>query len=453
MAALVLWLLWQAIVPLGSITYKSDLADNNYFIGKLSPSERVEQINNRPTIIGEPVYFSFFTPRPFRTAKLTMRFSGTAPLVEIGLRRDKTVWSYEMKPLYSALLEKIKADENTIIQNDVFLWQKNRRYETIEDFLKTPPPFNSVAVYRHPLPFAFSLSGSARQGATKEQSLGLRGAYQFYTYSDGNSLAFDFNVIDRNENSDPDPIEVIIYRGADRVFAQSFDDSVAKSERRLSIATPPLPAGVYRLELKANDDIVTTKLRTAQSKIAFSGRLWLVDAARENIILYGDGSRYSAQTLNPSSLQTIMIDDQAFAISETYEQFSLSIPNSERRLKRTVLPKGDLIIASDGLWSFTAEQFFNPTVRSMPPVSTVAELGVDYLVAKYEPVEILADGSFEQSMEFDLRGAYREKGKYSFMISAPNAALSKEPLNIKEIKIEVLEPDIYDYVRRYFERN
>jgi len=448
--ALVGWFLWLAIAPSGKISYRSDLVTSSYFIGKLAPTERVKAANQ---IIGEPVYFSLYTPRSFQKARLTINFKTTAPLIEVGVRRDKTVWSYDMKPAYSALLESLQSDENTIIQEDALLWQKNKNYKSIEDFLKQPPAFNKVASYRYALPFVYSFSGIARSSVERQYNLGLRGAYQFYTYSDGAPIILDLFVADRNENPDPDPIELNLYSGAELVYSQKLDDSSEGGERRLAFQSPKLARGVYRLELKANDDIVTNTIRSTQSKIAFSGRLWLNDAARKNITLYGDGSRFTAQTSNPESLQSIIIDGKKFELPSTYEQESYSITNPDRSIKSVIIPKGDVIVSSDGLWSFTAESFFNPTIRQMPPVGSLQELGADYLLAKYHSIERLSDGSLRAVLDFDLRGAYREEGKYSFMISAPNADLDQNPLQINSISIDLKGLSLYDYATHFFKRN
>ncbi len=447
---LIAWLLWRAIVPSGKIGYESNLFDNNYFIGKLSPVERIEASNR---IIAEPVYFSLYTPRSFQKARLTINFKTTAPLVEVGVRRDKTVWSYDMQPAYSALLESLRTDENTIVQEDALLWQKNKRYTSIENFLTEPPAFNRVASYRYALPFAYSFSGDARTGSQLQYILGLRGAYQFYTYSDGSPIDLDLFVRDRNENSDLDPIELNMYSGTELVYSKKLDDTTEEGERRLDIVTPNLKRGVYRVEVKVNDDIVTTKLLTRQAKIAFSGRLWLNDASRKNISLYNDGSRFSAQTLNPQSLQSISIADQQFELASTYEQQSYIISNPGREVQLIHVAKGDVILASDGLWSFSPEAFFNPTIRQMPPARSRAELDVDYLIAHFNPVKLLDDGSFQAVLEFDLRGAYREKNKYSFMISAPNAKLDQSPLEIESIAIQLEGASLYDYVTQIFKRN
>ena len=91
---LIVWLLWQAIVPFGRITYASDFSKENYFIEKLLPAERVQDDH---VIIDEPVYIAVFTTRPFYKAIIDLRFSSPTPALQIGLARNKALWHYDFK--------------------------------------------------------------------------------------------------------------------------------------------------------------------------------------------------------------------------------------------------------------------------------------------------------------------------------------------------------------------
>ena len=87
----------------GKITYKNNFKIENFFIGKLTPRERVnEPKNGVQSIIGDPVYFNLWTPRKFEKAKVILKYKrqiantyndqaaqNINPIIELGVLSDK----------------------------------------------------------------------------------------------------------------------------------------------------------------------------------------------------------------------------------------------------------------------------------------------------------------------------------------------------------------------------
>lgn len=445
---LLFWLLFRAIVPFGKITYQTDFKSPSYFIGKLSPSERLLKLGDQSAIIAEPIYFSLFTPRPFSKAKVTVIFSNPPSFLELGVRLDKTIWSYNLKPVYSSLLEDLRLDKSTLVEGENFLWQKNAAYNTISDFKNNLPASNKIIVYNYPLASDYKLADSAWLPEARIIKTNLRGAYQFYTYSQGDPIVFDFSVKDINENADADPIEVNLYQGDKLVTRATLADDVDRSdtERVLRLATDKIPVGVYRLEYKANNDIITTQIKTQQSKLAFSGAVWLAETGQSTVNLYTDSAEINLQTINPRSLQTINFANQPFTLAETYKQYDFSINRFDSKIKIVSLKHGDLKIASNSLLAFSEADFFNPLLRQLPRKASDTNLGTDFILANYQPAKRLANGDWESTLEFDLSGAYREKNKYSFMLSAPQLNGQSSDFIIKQIKVDLAEPDLWQFI-------
>ena len=449
---LIIWLLGRAIVPLGKITYQTDFKDQSYFIGKLSPAERVAKATVGQKIIGEPVYFSLFTPRPFNKAVVTLDFSSPSNLIELGVRRDKTLWSYNLKPVYSKFLEELRLDKKTIIEGNNLLWQKDKVFLTLADFNKKQPANNKIMVYNYPLANNYRLTSAAVLAQERIVPINLRGAFQLYTYSQGEPIAIDFYVKDRNENSDQDPVEVNLYQGNTIIATASLTDETSQNgpARVLSLKTNKLTSGIYRLEYKANNDIMTSALKTKQAKLAFAGALWLAETDKANIDLYTDSQFINAQTINPRSQQTISFNNFNFPIAETYKQYTFDSKDFSFNLKKVSLKQGDLTIAANGLLAFSEADFFNPLIRQLPNNVSTTNLGTDFIVANYPPIEKLANGDLRVRLEFDLRGAYQEKNKYSFMISAPQINSQTSDFTIKNIKIELSEPTLWQFIASRF---
>lgn len=104
---LMAWLLIQAIVPWGKITYETNFKKPNYVIGRFLPADRVVLSDGWPSLKAEPVYFTLFTPRLFSKASISFDFEGPAELIKLGLCRDKALWNYDLKALSDQPLEKL----------------------------------------------------------------------------------------------------------------------------------------------------------------------------------------------------------------------------------------------------------------------------------------------------------------------------------------------------------
>ena len=251
LAMVVGWLLFMAIVPSGKISYVYDFTKPNYFIGKLTPQERVEKIRDgQQKIIGNPVYFSLHTPRRFNKAKLTLKYketefpngksaSGvTLPIIEAGILANKTIWQYDLKPMENKIIDQLAMSWNTVQESEVILLQRENRYKTINEFLSNLPLRNEIALYSYELkddyiiegyePRELSFEYQPKELSSEHSELSsfyaLRGAYQFYTYIKNEDLDFIFNFIDINKNRDSEPIDLHLYYDNGLIDSRHLDD-------------------------------------------------------------------------------------------------------------------------------------------------------------------------------------------------------------------------------------
>ncbi len=102
LALILIWIGWQTIVPMGSISYTHDFSSETYRFSKLLPAERVV---DSKTVIDEPVYFTVYTPRAFRKAILKLRFEEPSPAMQIGIAHNKAQWDFDFKPVSAGSLE------------------------------------------------------------------------------------------------------------------------------------------------------------------------------------------------------------------------------------------------------------------------------------------------------------------------------------------------------------
>ncbi len=480
------WLLYMAAAPGGKIGYVADFTKSGYFIGKLTPEERLmPAAGGMPlsrVIIGDPVYFSLRTARRFDKAKLTLKYrqsEDAPPIIEAGILADKIIWRYDLRPIENRVIDQLASVWDVKKENGLILLKRNDSasttlYGSIADFLNKPPRNSEIALYNYPLrqsssPLRRSFSEASEASDLNTEYLlpdykksaenqpavpAVRGAYQFYTYIKDEDLDFVFDFIDINKNKDSDPIDLNLYYGNQIIDTRHLDDDgiagggKESGTRRLSLKAANLPEGVYKVELRANDDIITEEIAAKQSKLSFAAKIRLAGAGAKNISLFTDSDEISAQTVNPGSLQKIKIGDNELDINQTYKQFNVATGQGVKEIK---LEKDDVILAGGGVFSFSEKALINPAFKKADGKLDINS--VNYILAKYEmPAE--RDGWKIAQAEFDLSGAYREQGRYNFLISIPGLRADDEindSVEIAEIKIELEGKSLWEKVKQIFD--
>ncbi|MFA5000374.1 MAG: hypothetical protein WC545_03375 [Patescibacteria group bacterium] len=467
--------LYLKIVPFGSITYERTwprgLASGKGFFYDFKPTERIApEADGRPgggdslKIIGDPVYFSLFTPRTFDQAILIIKYrdhlSENTPLIEAGLLRDKFTGAYDLKPIQNNILDAFRFSWPRLEDRpERLILQAEKYYNDPEEFMADlaagglkgcPPgkPTACVAVYNYPLSAAYRRPGyESLKPLIINQP--LRGAHQFYVYLSG-PWRLSFNFLDLNLDPADDPITVNVLFGDEIIATKSLEDLLplasdeAPEERELIIEGAGAPAGAYRAEIKTSDDIVISEIKSSSDQLSFINKLWPVSGPG-NLSVFTDTGTISAQTWAPASLGPIIFGGREFSLDKTYEQFDFKADGNLNEIK---LEKDDVILAGSGVFSFSRNSLFNPSFKKIDRYFSPGE-EIQYIIAAYErPIE--NKGIKTARVEFDLWGAYREDGKYTFLISAPglnpNDALD-DYLEIEEIKVELKGKTLVEKIR------
>ena len=499
LASVVGWLLYMGVVPSGQISYVYNFNKPNYFIGKLMPEERVALIyDGSQKIIGDPVYFSLRTPRRFNKAKLILKYrhdkdtecpighsvSECIPVIEAGVLADKIIWRYDLQPIENKIINQLALDWDVINKDGVMLLQNGKKYNSIDEFLNDLPTRDEIALYNYPLrqkqseasdlkseyllsDYAASANTNT-EGATGNDEgedcnprlhycLSLRGPYQFYTYIKDEDLDFNFVFQDLNKNKDSDPIDLYLYYNDQLIDSRHVDDDGITTDSgeikdcgEIKLKLANLPEGVYKIELRANDDIITKNIKTKQQKLAFINKIWLADSGGSDIInLWTDSKLINAQTVNPDSLQTVRAGENELKIEQTYKQFSATVSSSTTKL---TLEKDDVILSGNGVFSFSRDSLINPNFKKVDAYLDVDDDGINYILADYEMPQDTNEWK-AASAEFDLTKAYREDGKYSFLISVPGLRADDEVddwIEIGEIEVELEGVSLYDKIFKNF---
>jgi hypothetical protein len=471
LAAAVFALLWLAIIPSGKITYSTNFKDFNDFIRPLTPPDRVNAAKDgTQELSGDPVYFSLRTPRPFNQAKVTFKFQidSSLPILQTGVSTDGRNWQYNLQPLYNAKLEELLKNWSVLWEGDTLLLQRTKQFNTISDFLKNPPDPAKIALSNYNLKTNYLLPGYEARPATTTICRPLVGAYQFYTYIKDENLTDDFVFQDLNRNLDPDPIDINVYYHDKLINTAHLDDDgvlddsgAQKPWRHLKLDLANLPEGVYKVEVRANGDIVTRTITTAQSKTAFINTLPLADTPEVSCgrDVFTNGQTISVQTSHPAKLGKITLikggsasSTEILDVNAAYQLFSTNdLPTAGTKI---ILANDGVSLSGDGIFAFSPDGLFDPRIKTVDVNFNADKEGIDYVLAHYTPP--VKDGDWlVASANFDLTQAFRLWNKYYFLISAPGLQAGdgkNRMVRIKDIKVDLTGTSLLEKFTKFFKK-
>ncbi|MFA5162950.1 MAG: hypothetical protein WC441_00295 [Patescibacteria group bacterium] len=482
LAVIISFFLLAKVVPSGKIVYSRDYSRSFFglggqgFLSLFSPADRIDAISGAyPRFLADPIYFSVFTPRRFERARLIIKYqdalSDNTPLIEAGVLKDKMIWSYQMKPIENKILDSLSWP--SLRDGSLVLYQRSEKVKDLSVFQQDVAGRNDLALYNYTLNKRFYLPDYQAGQSSRIVASALRGPYQFYTYIDNESLNFIFYFQDLNQNYDlkGDGINIVVrdQAGKNILSREISDDGIIVDsgdlgpEKISSFIIKDLPRGVYRIEVKTNDDILTKKIISTQSKLSFINKVWLEDSdsGSKSTEIYTNADYIKATAFGASGLQNLFFQDKAYKIDAPFQQFSFKTKNGSGAgaYRINAKPK-NLILENNGVFAFSPEALVIP---DFPKVdgnwSDSPE--INYILAEYEQPQSFGEDKLAV-LDFDLSDAYREKGKYGFMISIPGlyadnqnrAAIGLDPayLQVKEIRVELAGQSLGQKIKELFKR-
>lgn len=459
---IVLLFLWLKIVPLGRISYYQDydrrFRSGKGFVYNFTPAERVDKTNSRyPRIVGDPVYFSVFTPRTFSRAKLTLIYRDTldeaTPLIEAGVLADRMVWRYDLRPLENRRLAEIVATRQPLSgEGNLVVWQRNNNYKMIDEFWRDlatgrlldceTGPAACLATYNYHLDSVIvnQIDNENKIKQTQILDLPLRGTHVLLFNFAGGSFLLQAGFVDLNQDKLADPIRVLLFRGQELISEQELSDENLyptdgiEEKKELVLEMASLEPGVYKAEIKISDDVIIDGLKISAQNLSFANKVWPVSVSGP-ISLFTDAPYLQTKILDPANLQTIKFGGQSFKLDKAYEQSELTL-NDSSEVNKIELLKSDIILENNSVFAFSSEDLFNPRPKKVDRYFFL-QPAINYIIADYASPERQNDWKVA-SAEFITKGAYRENGRYNFMISIPGlkASNSDRYLEVKEVRLE-----------------
>ncbi|MEM3067676.1 MAG: hypothetical protein QXX91_03390 [Thermoplasmata archaeon] len=392
------------------------------------------------------VYFEVPVTRGADYIKYEIRFKDNFPedgKMSLGAR-DKEEWSYKNELIYSKTLETLISKYPYQGDSSLILIKLNRNVPdyTINDIINGKAKAR-VASDRELFIPEYRIANYTPGDLVINES--LRGTQKFYIYVKGDVNVEvkkrDLNWYNNNDTGE-DRLEIILYDLSGRLISSSFIDDDGISDKKLNknntniqqgyLYVPNLKEGIYRLELKNNEDMIITQIKLNQNKLIATDRVFLASSSVYFNDLDKSSSLYFKQSNNGTlylktyhegvTNQLVSINNiSKVMIEKVNEQYEIGFPGSNELYKLTS-PKSDIIVTGQKIFSFSEESYFNPFVAdqiSYKDDIEYLEKNADYILIKYSPVK--SDGDWKiAAIKFELIGLYINNDKLNMLINTPH---------------------------------
>jgi len=312
------------------------------------------------------------------------RFKDNFPfggIFKIGAKNGEN-FSFEWKEVYNPVFEKLNDKGKAAEFGNVRIYGpkgKEGNYSSVEEWIfENVPAGSKIGTYKYKVsPY---LQGTVGAGSTKINTT-LRGGHTLYTYAENGKLTISVEKQDMNWYNGTDDLGIFVYSMDGKLAGNKtiWDDGVINASgkagkiQKATLALTGLKKEPYRIELKAGSDLYIKGIEIDQKKVVFKDQVFIIDPAR----VYTTGGRVDVQTYHKEGLQNVSIGNKSVRVNETGKWFGLDAGEGE-----IGVPKGDMIIKTDGYLSFTKEAYF------LPQRYTVEELkdfnGTGYIVANVD---------------------------------------------------------------------
>ena len=393
------------------------------------------------------------SPRPVSKAKISVDFK-TDKEAKIDINNDlsdetKVVTFFE--PTIQGLLW------DSVTEDKLTLYQKNKKYIDIDSFLNDPDITSSdgkgVGLYNYKIKPV--IKNSDLSNGFFETNSKLRGGHTLYTYVSNNKLEINISKIDLNQYQGSDTVDIVGSYNDEDTFRETIEDdgiddnSNRKTQTQEKFIEKILENGIYKISIDAGIDSVITDIKINQKLVVFD-RLFLVD----NPVIYPIADDYKINTIytdsgklsfilgHESQKQNVKINNNVFEIDQENKSVNInqnSIAGYKTLSELNVIESqiNDIEIHPESVLALGKENFFKPYLTSATVISPSTDINsLDYIIGKYKRATE-KDGWYHQDLEIPISPDFPEDNKLDFSIYTNDKSASRKSnwLKLKNLKI------------------
>ena len=388
--------------------------------------------------------------KDIKSAKAVLKFKKGPKEIKLGVRAsEKDKFLYQ--PLYHSLLQDLNWEK--IEENDFSLWQKEKEYQTLYDFINNPDQNKKTASYfvdKNKL-LNFKLIEAKKEDKVVV-NIPLRGSHSFLVRVDKKPLILKITKQDTNWYKGEDRFKISVLNGQNTLIEKTINDdgitdtSMLKADpQEKTITLENIEPGTYQVNMayegKTISDSIITKIEINQEKIIFKDGVFI--EGNKPVILWTNSSKLDVLTSHTRSLQTLKIDNQYdIKIEKVKETYSLDLKSltgekEEGHLCQLNSPKSDLRISGNGYFAFSQDSFFDPEIIKTIDLAELDDLeNIDYVLAAYsKPKE--DNNWLTAEVFFDLENIKTDDDKLYFSLEVPDLNNYGGELEIDYLEIEI----------------
>jgi hypothetical protein len=449
---IILYVIFMNTTPFDTVRIVTDQDKEFTTIG---PASRIEKSDGFTSLLDDPTYFSIKAMVPFDNAVAKIIFKNSDEHeFSVGFK-DQESWHYDKQILDSPLMNSLEWER---VGDGPYLYQKTPAYSSPNELLENPPLDKTIGLYDFDSSIlANEVTSVEDYKPSKETTIintPIRGSAVMYAYLKDEMFDMTFTKRDLNWYAEPDVTNIKIYKHQDIVFEATIDDDGNASENKSIGAAqsvqirnpgPELPEqGIYKIVIDSSSDSAVTSISTNLHKLVFEGPLFLINnrevygtlaSKTTPTVLTTNANKVSIITAHGQALQTVTDGVQDVMIDEVRQTYYLESSALQTTL---TFPKSDITVNGIGNFSFNSEQFFKPSRYKLLSLQSPEDFdNVDYVLTNYRKPENVGDGWKQTERTFLLKTAIIEKGKLSWLLSAPGLKEFNGSVDVKSFEMSL----------------
>ncbi len=377
-----------------------------------------------------------------------LRFKKNTREIQIGVRGNETD-NFTYQPLYQSQLQELAWPETH--EGDLTLWQKEKTFSNLGDFIKNVSPEKKIAAYFVNSDKLMSLKPSEiPKDINTVITSQLRGTHTLLIRVDKSPLTIKVTKQDFNSYEGEDKIKIIVSKDGKTVGEEIIKDDGISTASNLKmqpqegiVTITDINPGIYQLDLIAEgkgSDSFTSKIEINQQKVIFKNYFYALGS--KPTLLWTDAKKVDITTWHPEGLQTVKLNnDIDLKITEINKKyvFDLSALSKKNQVNLFQLefPKNDLVVNYDGYIVLGKDNYFNPDIVKSIPLTTLENLDeTDYVISTYQKAKQDGDWLVAET-NFDPKDIKNSGDKLYFSLEMPDLAKYGGGLEIDSLEIEV----------------
>lgn len=448
-AGLVGWIVSLRFPADGVARFTFAFDGSSPWLHPFQPGERVSSPGRQEDgwigqrVFGDPVYSTARLPGAYDSIDIEFEMRPLRqPLAELGLLRDESTFSFEMRPLWSEALSSG--------------W-RHVRAGGREGYVRTDLPDTAILtddLSRLMIWHADPVSPDQADppGDWRAYDVSLRGMHDFHVVPDTDGrIRFTFVLQDMNRSGESNRAAFRLTREDETVWTDSVSVSGVADRRpsaafEKSIDVTGLSPGVYRLSFLADDDFFIRRVSTPARRWVIGPRLYVGDTVGYE---YPDAYRAEwvtnshhvvAETFHKEGLQTVRLGLSEALVSRTHTAYALRRHVDEREGATSVrLERASMRLVGDGYFAPESASLFYPSPRRLTAEADPIAEGVVAVLTSLRIPEPLGDGWWRVRASWELTASQEP---LRIVLGLPGVLARNGALDIRRVDMTYRRPPL-----------